>query len=126
MVTPKLLNCWRTLHQEKRGMKTANIGHTIVKIAIEALQHANKEQWFQLFDASAELYHNGKPENLTSFFYPAFGFEHFNSIDSFNMEDLSIFGEFYSYRFGSFPAYMRFNLNEFGLIIRLEIGKVIL
>jgi hypothetical protein len=104
-------------------MKTMSIGNITVKNAVEALQYANKQKWFALFDSAAELFHNGEPKNFAKFFYPAFGFEHFNSIDKFDSENLTVFGELSSFRFGLFPAYMRFRLNEQNLIIRLEIGQ---
>jgi len=103
-------------------MKTDQIENTTIKDAILALQYADKARWLRQFSAQAELYYNGRKENLAGFFETAFGHDHFNSLEMVNGNPSFLTGAFYSPRFGYFQAYIKFTIGVDSLVRRLQIG----
>ena len=104
-------------------MNTDNLTNPIVKKAIDALQSADKNQWFDLFIAGAELYDDGNKQNLKAFFAKALGHERFTKIDKVENNGQDIYGEFHSDQWGDFKTYFKFHLNKDGKIVRLDIGQ---
>ena len=104
-------------------MNTDNLTNPVVKNAIDALQSADKNKWFDLFIAGAELYDDGNKQNFKAFFAKALGHERFTKIDKVENNGLHIYGEFHSDQWGDFKTYFKFQLNKAGKIVRLDIGQ---
>jgi len=104
-------------------MNTDRITNPVVKNAIDALQSGDKNKWFELFTADAELYDDGNKQNFKSFFQKALGHERFTRIDKVENNGLDLYGEFHSDQWGDFKTYFKFYLNKDGKINRLDIGQ---
>lgn len=104
-------------------MEVEKLNHPVVKKAIQALQHADSKAWFALFTADAQLFDDGSERNFKRFFEKAIGSERFLSIDKVADDDRSIYGRFHSDTWGDFKTYFKFQINENGKIIRLDIGQ---
>jgi hypothetical protein len=95
-----------------------------VKAAVEAFQNADKSAWNRLFTPKAVLYDDGSPLDLKRFTQESFGRERFICIDRIANNGLYIEGDFHSEEWGDFRTYFNFELNDFGRIVRIDIGKV--
>ena len=104
-------------------MGTSAITNPTAKKAIDALQAADATKWFALFTPDAELYADGHKINFRKFFGKALGHERFTAIDKVENNGLSLFGKFYSDKWGNFKTYFKFTLNANGKIARLDIGQ---
>jgi hypothetical protein len=105
------------------AMNTDQLTNSIVKKAIEALQAGDKDAWFALFTAEAELFDDGHKMNFKSFFDKALGHERFTTIDKVENKGLDLYGRFHSDQWGDFKTYFRFTINSDGKINRLDIGQ---
>jgi hypothetical protein len=104
-------------------MNTDQLTNPIVKKAIDALQAGDKNAWFALFTADAELFDDGHKMNFKSFFDKALGHERFTTIDKVENNGLDLYGRFHSDQWGDFKTYFRFIINAEGRINRLDIGQ---
>ena len=104
-------------------MNTDKLTNPIIKKAIDALQSADKNNWFDLFITGAELYDDGNKQNFKPFFQKVLGHERFTTIDRVENNGLDIYGEFHSDQWGDFKTYFKFQLNKGGKIVRLDIGQ---
>ncbi|MGN8069682.1 hypothetical protein [Mucilaginibacter sp. 22184] len=105
------------------AMNTDQLTNPIVKKAIDALQTGDKNAWFALFTADAELFDDGHKMNFKSFFDKALGHERFTAIDKIENNGLDLYGRFHSDQWGDFKTYFRFIINPGGKISRLDIGQ---
>lgn len=105
------------------AMNTNQLTHPTVKKAIDALQAGDKNAWFALFTADAELFDDGHKMNFKNFFDKALGHERFTAIDKVENNGLNLYGRFHSDQWGDFKTYFRFTINTEGKISRLDIGQ---
>jgi hypothetical protein len=75
------------------------------------------------FAVGAQLFDDGASRDLAAFTEEALGHEWFTKIHRIANEGLDVFGDFHSDKWGDFPVYFKFHLNEDQKINRLEIGQ---
>jgi ketosteroid isomerase-like protein len=104
-------------------MSTFSVSHLVVQAALDALYTGDKNTWRSLFASNAQLFDDGAPRDLATFTEEALGHERFTKIHRVANEGLDVYGDFHSDKWGDFPVYFKFQLNEDQKIIRLEIGQ---
>ncbi|MEO8393889.1 MAG: hypothetical protein ABI700_12935 [Chloroflexota bacterium] len=107
-------------------MNTELLTNPLVKAAIEAMNARDRQGWLRLFADGAALSDDGYLRDLIHWSdHELFG-KHKSYLKSINrVEDngLSIYGTFYSDRWGEFETFMRFNIFD-NQITRLDLGQV--
>ena len=104
-------------------MDTRRLTNPVVKAAFEAWQGKDLAGWLSHFAPGAKLYDDGNPCDLMRF-SKEIGKERFTSIDAVENNGKSIFGQFHSDTWGDFRTYFKFELDDRGKIVRLDIGQV--
>ena len=103
---------------------TEKLTNAVVKAAIDALQKGNSKAWGDLFVPNAIFYDDGNRRDLKVFTKNVIGHEQFTSIDIVENDGLDVYGHFHSDLWGDFETYFKFQINQQGKIIKLEIGQV--
>lgn len=104
-------------------MKTSDLQHPTVRAALDALRDGETERWQALFSPDAQLFDDGKPRDLARFTADALGTEWFTDIETESEDGLRVDGPFHTEQWGDFHVYFQFQLNDAGLITRLDIGQ---
>jgi hypothetical protein len=104
-------------------MTTPSAPNPVVQAALDALHAGDKHAWSSLFAPGAQLFDDGAPRDLAAFTDESLGQERFTKIQRVTNEGLDVYGDFHSDKWGNFPVYFKFYLDEDRKINRLEIGQ---